>query len=150
MKAKAPYFKPIVGELYKNTNGTKYLCVKSNDERAEFISITSGWYLRALGCHQEPNGEIWWDTSTGVGFKFFRYSYVSESTDKTFMSNLGYYYHICGVELHGEIIKNDVYCIDDQSFCVELTKIFEKYLHTAGEDSKEFDIPTIMLLKLTD
>lgn len=150
MKTKAPYVKPIVGKLYKNTNGTKYLCVKSNDRTAEFISITSGWYLRAIGCHKEEDGRIWWDTSTGVGFKFFRYTYVSEITDKTLMNDLGYYCHISGIELHGEVMKKDVYCNDEQSFCDALTKIFEEHLHTAGEESKEFEIPTIMLLKATD
>ena len=149
---KAPYFKPIVGAVYENSNGTKYLCVKSYDkDTAEFISIYSGWYLRALGCHKEDDGRIWWDTSTGLGFKYFRCSYVSERTDKVLMNDLGYYCHICGVELHGEIKDKDIYCTDEKAFLKALTEIFTEY-HTkkTNEQTNEFDIPTIMIRETTN
>lgn len=147
---KAPYFTPTIGTVYTNTNGTKYLCVKSNDNTAEFISVTSGWYLRATGCHKEADGRIWWDSSTGFGFKYFKYSYVSENIDKSLMNDLGYYCHISGVELHGEVMQEDMYCIDEQSFCDALIKIFEKHYRPTTEETKDFDIPTIMLLRASE
>lgn len=147
---KSPYFKPIEGTLYENTNGTKYLCVKSNDKTAEFISIFGGWYLRALGCHKEEDGRIWWDTSTGIGFKFFKCSDASRKYDKELMNDLGYFCHICGIELHGEVKDRDVYCSDIQSFCNALTKIFKEYSQPAEEETSEFEIPTIMLLWAND
>lgn len=151
---KAPYFKPIVGAVYENSNGTKYLCVKSYDkDTAEFISPYSGWYVRAHGCHIKDNGQILWDTVTSFGFKFFyvRSSHISERTDKTPINDLDCYCHICSIELHGEIKDKDIYCTDEKAFLKALTEIFAEY-HTekTNEQTNEFDIPTIMIRETTN
>lgn len=130
---KAQYFTPIIGTVYTNSNGTTYLCLGSNedDNSAKFISINSGWLLEAHGCHQNSDKTIWWDSSTGKGFKFERPNEPRFSKtikdEEDFMKSNHYLYLITAVKSSGGIVRKNKYLRSEEEFCNEITNIFLDY-----------------------
>lgn len=60
----------VVGQTYKNKNGTAYKCIDHKDGGGYVMqSVASGWTLTAHGIWMHDNGEIEWDYSTQCGFK---------------------------------------------------------------------------------
>ena len=60
----------VVGQTYKNKNGTAYRCIDHKDG-GDYVmqSVASGWTLTAHGIWIYDNGEIEWDYSTEGEFK---------------------------------------------------------------------------------
>lgn len=70
------YISVVKGQVYKNHNGSMYLCTDSgyslDDKPSEFASferLSDGWTLTAHGIVQHENGDIEWNYSTGGYWK---------------------------------------------------------------------------------
>lgn len=53
-----------VGKIYKNRNGSTYICKVVNSNSAILERESDGWTLTAWGIGQHENGTIEWDYST--------------------------------------------------------------------------------------
>lgn len=68
MKNEQPkcFFEPILGSVYRNRNGSDYLCKEIHTGGAVVMErVSDGWQLEAHGLKIYPNGEIEWDYSSG-------------------------------------------------------------------------------------
>lgn len=61
-------FVPVVGEVYENAGGGRFLCKRSNGCDARMQNILSGWDCVAHGIVRYEDGTIEWDYSTGGTF----------------------------------------------------------------------------------
>ena len=63
-------FTPVVGEIYENAGGGRYVCLKVliNPE-AKFQNTVSGWTCYAHGIVRYADGTIEWDYSTDGHFE---------------------------------------------------------------------------------
>lgn len=65
------YIFPVIGRIYRNRNGSDYLCTQvlrhaqPSDSLADFERITDGWCLTAHGVVQYEDGTIEWNYSSG-------------------------------------------------------------------------------------
>lgn len=61
-------FSPVVGEVYENAGGGRYLCRSSNGNNGRMQNIISGWDFTAHGIVRYEDGTIEWDYSNGGVF----------------------------------------------------------------------------------
>lgn len=64
-------FSPTPNEIYTNKNGTKYICLSSNNNyEATFQAVTKHkWTFTAHGCQMYDDGQIEWEHSTNGHFE---------------------------------------------------------------------------------
>ena len=139
MKSFATYFQPVIGHVYKNQNGSRYLCVGEGEleNEAVFVRADNGWEVVARGFRKLEDGTVLWDSSTGKGFKFTLPNNHNIDADIEYMINQGYRYHICGICTSEVMIPKDKYISSEDDFFREITSIFSVH-----------ENPTVLLVKV--
>lgn len=61
-------FSPVVGEVYENARGGRFICRSSHGNDGRMQNILSGWDCVAHGIVRYEDGTIEWDYSTGGSF----------------------------------------------------------------------------------
>ena len=61
-------FTPVVGEVYENVGGGRYICRSSRDNNGRMQNILSGWDCACHNIVRYDDGTIEWDYSTGGQF----------------------------------------------------------------------------------
>lgn len=122
------YFQPTVGKIYLNRNGTSYMCLSMEMEKASAIFISSGgWKLLAHGCRQYKDGTIDWDRSEDKGFKYAQPDMTPEKAKKVreFMREFGYVHYIYGIRTITGAVKDEyLYFKTDEEFNEKVFEIF--------------------------
>lgn len=122
------YFQPTVGKISLNRNGTSYMCLSMETEKASAIFISSGgWKLLAHGCRQYKDGTIDWDRSEGKGFKYAQPDMTPEKAKKVreFMRECGYVHYIYGIRTITGAVKDEyLYFKTDEEFNEKVFEIF--------------------------
>ena len=62
-------FSPVVGEVYENAGGGRFICRSSNGNNGRMQNILSGWDCTAHGIVRYEDGTIEWDYSTDGHFR---------------------------------------------------------------------------------
>lgn len=103
------YFVPVIGQIYRNRNGSDYRCtgnaaypddiqktstVDLGEHQATMIRLTDGWAIKVQGIHQFEDGTVEWKHSIGGTFQCESLAQCSEFCKKHGTSMAKYFEYL--------------------------------------------------------